>query len=405
MHRLRADELPPPVSTEYETTYDGGAIAAGADHQHPALLDPEPYDPGYCCDYDDDCCAAPQAEPYYLRFRGGMSYLDQSQTDLGGAYGLDLIVPVSNSVGGYANVAANHVSGSTHLAWTAGVIKGLDPVPGLFVTVPPPDTPAGEFASRFSYSVLFDNLILSDMPSATGDTDLYLGQIRSTLGFRLSPDAAVGLVYTKPLRGDAIDVATAFGAVSSPIEFSEGIGPYYSTWVGDTMFTASATYRDGLNAMLYSINVRSPLCERITAFVNGNYQDEETWASYVGIEIALGPRSSCCGHTSSGGCCASVETSAQCGGDDVVRGQPLTEEQRRQFAYERQAYIEGICGVPAMRYRNRRGDPANDPAHSETVNNNNDPATLLNSVFGMGSFRQVMQADGFTPPPGYTPPG
>lgn len=347
-------------------------------------LDPEPY----CCeDY-----FPPPAELYYLRFRGGGSYLDSdTQTDLGGAYGLDVIVPVSKTVGVYASTTANHVSGATQLLWTTGVMKGGWYMPGRgFTPLPPPSTPLEEFAARFSYSVLFDNLVLFDLPTEGRIDNLYVGQIRSTLSFRLSRDAAIGLVYTKPIRSDVARFPTAIGPITMPLEFSEGIAVSASGWWRNTMLTGSLGYRDGLNTMSYSGSVRRPISNRLTAFVNANYQDEGQWAGFAGVEIALGPSSRRSGYGCSSGCCAAAGDRHRSVAGDIVRGQPLTEEQRQELAAARRAYFEGICGIPALRYRARSGDPFDDPANSEALNNNNDPATAMNGMGGMAEMMQMM---------------
>lgn len=259
-----AEEFPQPVTTEYyfatlqnPEPIDGDTL----------FLDPEPYcNSGYGCE-------TPEPPLYFLRFRGGTSYFDSQVEDrIGGAYSLDLAVPISNAVGGYASVSVNHLPGASQYLATIGILKGsTDNVRGRFGfhTKSPADTELRDRMARIGYTVLFDQFADSRV------SGMYVSQIRSTLSYSFYQDAAIGIQYTKPIQSDVVKFQLAPAVqFRLPLDFSEAISIYDSRWYGNTQLSGSVTYRDGINAVGYSGNIRRPVNDRVTAFVNANYVEK-----------------------------------------------------------------------------------------------------------------------------------
>ena len=215
-----------------------------------------------------------------LRLRGGLSYYDHPRADskVGGTYGLDGIVPLSESFGGYGAGKLNHFSGGTQSYASIGLYRmasacadhGLDRVGG------------GVFYDWFSDS---------------RGNDLDLTMYRFYLGYAVTENWSVGVRYIEP--GEDEDNPLYFrsnsqGAIGD-FYMTQEVATYLSGYVGENLVSLALGYRDQANTTYVDASLRRPVARNLNAFIDTHYEDRGGWAVITGLEFRFGRGGSSCG--------------------------------------------------------------------------------------------------------------
>ena len=216
---------------------------------------------------------------FLLRARGGMTYLNRtSESHVGGTYGLDGILPLSESLGGHAAARVNQFSGGTQLQGTVGAYRSAS----LW---------GGGTLDRIGGSVLID--LFGDLRGS----DVFLSQLRAQAGYAVSADTAVGVTLTHPLNEDRDPLFLVPGMPNGTFRTVTSGGVFVSQYLGDHLAIANIGVREDPDSLYIDAAIRTPLIgDSLFAYANGNYIAQSgDFSSWVGLEFRFG-RSSRGGH-------------------------------------------------------------------------------------------------------------
>lgn len=262
-----------------------------------AAAEPPPEITSQC----EGLCHFGQAGDYQFRFRGGMTYLNAPlESHVGGTYGLDGVLPISEQFGLYGAGRVNQFSGGTQLLGTVGAYKLSDPC-------------GCTLADRLGAAVMFDHFT-----DSRGD-DLNISRLRAQIGYALSCDTAIGVTYSTPLEDDD-DLLFLAGGGIGPYSIVETIGGFVSTYVGDHLATLGVGYRDDDPTSIYvDLSVRSPLSgDNLYGYADVWYlESDSSWSVWLGLEYRFGPATRGCG-----GCSSEYVVRGQSGGRRGVWDDP-----------------------------------------------------------------------------------
>jgi len=224
----------------------------------------------------EDIGCEPACRNLFLRARGGVSYFDvPSDSRVGGTYALDAAMPLFDAVGVYASGSVNHFSGGSQFLGTTGFYKQASGC-------------SADICDRFSLAVLLDQF------SDTRFDDPYLAQIRYSVGFSVACNTAVGLTYSDPLSGDEAELPLVGGGIAPfSIRTTEALEAWVSTWVGNAQLTGVLGYRDDVDAGMFGLGIRVPIQDRVTTYLDLNYDTAGFWAAGAGMELRFGSGCGC----------------------------------------------------------------------------------------------------------------
>ena len=215
-----------------------------------------------------------------LRLRGGLSYYDHPKADskVGGTYGLDGIIPLTESFGGYGAGKLNHISGGTQSYASIGVYRMASPF-------------ADHGLERVGGGAFYDWF------SDSRGEDLDLTMYRFYLGYAVTENWSVGVRYIE--TGEDENNPLYFrgnnqGAVGN-FYMTQEAAAYLAGYIGENLVNVAVGYRDKINTTYVDLSLRRPVGENLYAFVDTHYEDRGGWAAITGLEFRFGRGGSSCG--------------------------------------------------------------------------------------------------------------
>ena len=206
-----------------------------------------------------------------VRFRGGSTYLNNNiESHVGGTYGLDGVVPISEEFGIHWAGRANQFSGGTQFLTSLGAYKRSDS--------------SGDLSEAIGASVV------ADLFTDSRVSDLWLAQLRGQVGVATSEDSAVGAAFTLPLNDNHSNQFWVPGNPIGPYSAVESAGLYATQYLDDYLAQVNIGYRKAPNSLYVDLSVRKPIVEnKVFGYANTNYVEETgRWGAWVGVEVRLG---------------------------------------------------------------------------------------------------------------------
>ena len=207
-----------------------------------------------------------------LRIRGGMTYLNRrSESHVGGTYGLEGILPFSDTWGAHAAARVNQFSGGTQVLGTIGGYRASN-------------TRSGSGLDRIGATVLVD--VFGDSRGG----DVLLSQLRAQAGYAISDNTAAGVTMTTPMNKDSEPLFLGPGSLSGKRRAVNTGGLFVSHYIGEHLTYANVGYREDPDSLYIDAAFRTPLVgDKVFAYANGNYiANSGDFASWVGLEIRFG---------------------------------------------------------------------------------------------------------------------
>ena len=209
-----------------------------------------------------------------FRLRGGLSYYDSPGRDakVGGTWGLDGIIPLSETFGGYGAGKMNHFSGGTQYYVSGGLYKMADPwSDGLL--------------DRIGGAALYDWF------SDSRGTGLDLSMYRFYLGYALSENWSVGARYITPGDGDTnpLFYNNVTAGTTGNFQLDESVAGYLSGYMGQNLVSVAVGYRDSVDTVFIDASIRRPIARNLYVFADTHYEDRGGWAAITGLEFRFGP--------------------------------------------------------------------------------------------------------------------
>lgn len=207
-----------------------------------------------------------------LRIRGGMTYINRrSESHVGGTYGLEGILPLSDTYGGHAAARVNQFSGGTQVLGTIGGYRTSN-------------TRSGSGLDRIGATVLVD--VFGDFRGG----DAFLSQLRAQAGYAVSDDTAAGVTMTTPLNKDSEPLFLGPGSLSGKRRAVNTGGVFVSHYFGEHLTYANVGYREDPDSLYIDAAIRTPLVgDKVFAYATGNYiANSGDFESWVGLEVRFG---------------------------------------------------------------------------------------------------------------------
>ncbi|MCO8122158.1 hypothetical protein NHH03_10450 [Stieleria sp. TO1_6] len=212
----------------------------------------------------------------WIRFRGGLTYLNRrSESHLGGTYGLDGIVGLTDRVGAHWATRVNQFSGATQLQGTLGLYRTSDS--------------SGDMLDRIGTTILLDGF-----HDSRGD-DFFLSQVRGQMGYAISEDSALGMTFTAPLSDEDNTQVIPGGGTGSHTSV-KSVGVFVAQYFGDNLLQLNVGHRELPDSFFVDAAVRKPiLSDRVFLYGSGNYvENTSAFAVWAGLEIRFGKRACGC---------------------------------------------------------------------------------------------------------------